>query len=86
MTPPKGLRCQVCEEVVKRISKSSEFFAFDETIDYCNRCKSCGSVVHKSCVEQLRDIQVAGDFWICDCGTRNKIYQCEDYETYYEDR
>jgi hypothetical protein len=75
MAPEKGRRCQVCGGVVSRVSKGG-------TVDYCNMCKSCGRVVHISCASEIKDIRVAGDFWLCQCGTRNQIYSCRDWSIY----
>jgi hypothetical protein len=77
MAPEKGRKCQVCGGVVKRMTKSIPW----GPIDYCNICQSCGKVVHISCAWELKDTRVAGDFWLCECGTRNKIYSCDDWMT-----
>jgi len=78
----KGRRCQVCGDVVGRVRTGHTSMFGKTTIDYCNICKSCGRVVHISCAWELKDIRVAGDFWVCQCGTRNPIYSCEEWSTY----
>jgi len=49
--------------------------------DYCNICQSCGRLVHISCAWELKDTRVDGDFWLCECGTQNKIYSCDGWMT-----
>ena len=75
MTPTKGKKCQICNGVVDRMKSGS-------TIDYCNICKSCGRVVHKKCVNKIKDVRIAGNFWLCECGSRNQIYTCENWSSY----
>lgn len=73
----KGKRCQVCGTVTKRRRFNNGY------IGYCNDCESCGKVVCLSCVDQLRDVGVAGDFWLCECGApRIKVRRCRDLRLY----
>ncbi len=70
--------CQVCSGRVSRMKSPNG------TIDYCNICKSCAKVVHVACVNKIKDVRVAGNFWLCECNTRNEIYSCEGWSTYDE--
>lgn len=81
----EGRICQVCRHVVDRVYKWQGGILGDKVYDYCNVCQSCGRVVHcGECVHKLKDTRVAGNLWLCECGTRNEIYDCSDWDKEFD--